>query len=193
MSKSTDFKDYYDKVYSKPYKTERWNPIYENIKGFLVGKYILDLGCGIGPLCEFEDRWEDYLGIDISNIAIDKARESFLNKSFIQADIEKYIYSNTGKNLIVKGYDIVTAIEVFEHVDFKKVISNLKPVEIIFSLPNYDSQSHLWFPTSTKELHEAFDPLIDFDIIHTFQVDWPKKIWICKGVIRGKNKKLDKG
>ena len=175
--KSTDFIDYYNKVYSKPYDSSRWDPIYENIKGFLVDRSILDLGCGVGSLCRFEDRWAYYTGVDISDVAIEKAMSAFPGKFFMNGDIER--------NIFAYNYDIVVAIQTFEHVDFKRVISHLNPVEIIFSLPNYASHSHLWFPKDTKELHRAFDPLIDFDIIHTLEVNEVKKIWTCKGVIKG--------
>ena len=174
--KSTDFIDYYNKVYSEPYDSSRWDPIYKTIAGFLVDRSILDLGCGVGSLCRYEDRWKDYLGIDISIMALVKAKKCFPDKSFLKADIEDIS--------IYHKCNIIVAIEVFEHVDFKKVIKNIEPTEIIFSLPNYYSHSHLWYPKSTEELHQNFDTLIDFDIIYTHEVGKDKKIWVCKGVVK---------
>ncbi len=175
--KSTDFIDYYNKVYSKPYDSSRWDPIYQEVGSHLYGRKILELGCGVGPLCQFRNDWKDYVGVDISEAGIKGARNDFPDLTFHLIDIEKpFLYPD---------YDIIVCIEVFEHVDFKRVISHLNPVEIIFSLPNYASHSHLWFPAGTKELHRAFDPLIDFDIIHTLEVNEVKKIWTCKGVIKG--------
>ncbi len=80
------------------------------------GKTILDVGCGGGVLCEPLARLgADVTGIDTSDSAIEAAKahsaENHLTISYEASTIEALEKHSE------KAYDIITAMEVLEHVD----------------------------------------------------------------------------
>ena len=93
-------------VWESQYLTGRWNYMshfhevgrYSTIVGYIQylkrGGSILDVGCGEGILLErlCPSWYSKYLGIDISQEAIDKAsKQQTYKSSFIRDDAEKYV------------------------------------------------------------------------------------------------------
>ncbi len=76
-------------------ESDRYNMIVRIIRDCKVNKpKILDLGCGYGALNKYlsKDDYSYYLGIDLSDNAIDKARkQNFFETEFKVADIQKFI------------------------------------------------------------------------------------------------------
>jgi predicted TPR repeat methyltransferase len=74
---------------------ENTDPITPLIEKFAGGGAILDLGCGIGYLGEYIDtsRYSTYLGVDISDSAVEdaKRRRKSLKLHFVASDIELYV------------------------------------------------------------------------------------------------------
>lgn len=86
---------------------------------------VLDFGCSVGHLVEyFSSQGYDARGVDISDWAVEQAKEKGLNVS---------------KTLdISMEYDIVTALDVFEHMeidDLSELLANLKTNTIVFRVP----------------------------------------------------------
>ena len=79
MSKLDYYNTYYSKVKNEYYR--RYTKLYEYIRTKLTGKEILELGCGIGYLYEnyLKEVCKEYLGIDVSSVAIERAKKHLLN------------------------------------------------------------------------------------------------------------------
>lgn len=150
--------EFYDGVYSGKLKTNS-NPLAYRVsfklstyysawkiaigqtkKGQLIG----DLGCGVGQfaaMCLANNR--DYrLGIDFSEVAIQQAKElnpeiadNFKVGNLLEPEITK----------LVKGLDTIYILEVLEHITNDKELLNSLPkgMQVVFSVPNYDSAGHV--------------------------------------------------
>ena len=102
------------------------NPLrvnYINQKSSLNGKKVLDVGCGGGILAESMAKLgANVVGIDQSDIAIKiaklHAKESTLNIDYKQLNIESFSDKNKNK------YDIITCLEMIEHVPNPSSIIN---------------------------------------------------------------------
>lgn len=76
----------------------------------LLGNSVLEVGCSTGYGSQFFPHQIRYLGLDYDPIIIDVAKEQdwFINREFIQADINQYP---------LETYDTIVAFEVIEHLD----------------------------------------------------------------------------
>lgn len=83
-----------------------------SIKAYLHGKYLLDVGCGVGLLCSaFARFFEVVVGIDGSHKKILKANDSntHSNVTYIETIFEDF---NSGQS-----FDTILATNVLEHVE----------------------------------------------------------------------------
>ncbi len=98
-----------------------------------LGKKILDMGCGDGQFLHLLDKHIKNLeltGIDISSIAINKAKHDYPNISFIKSSVTKKYFSDN-------SFDTILLIEVIEHlIDtdsiLKEISKILKPDGFVF-------------------------------------------------------------
>lgn len=74
--------------------------IFLEIDGYTQGQSVLDFGCGYGDMSVYVD---NYVGVDLRQLAITKAREKYPNKSF----------DCLGANDIQKKYDWIFASGIF--------------------------------------------------------------------------------
>ena len=111
--------------------------------GGLVGKNVLDVGCGGGILSEaMAKQGARVTGLDMSSGPLDVARQhakqSDLNIHYVQTTIEKMAEKMTAlSEETVEKFDVITCMEMLEHVpDPSSVIMNckklLKPNGVIF-------------------------------------------------------------
>lgn len=124
---------------------EEWDAVFvsyaENIIDRIHPKTVLDVGCAKGFLVEaLCDRGVDAFGIDSSEYAISCVREELKERCIVQSIVES----------IDKKYDLVTCIEVLEHLDpadISVAIKNLCNMsdDIIFSSSPFDygEDSHI--------------------------------------------------
>jgi 2-polyprenyl-6-hydroxyphenyl methylase/3-demethylubiquinone-9 3-methyltransferase len=128
------------------------NPLRTNYideKAALAGKKVLDVGCGGGILCEaMAHRGADVKGIDMGEAPLNVARLHQL-ESNVSVDYEKI----TAENLAAREagtYDIVTCLEMLEHVpDPTSIVQAcatlVKPNgHVFFSTINRNAKSYLF-------------------------------------------------
>lgn len=101
-----------------------------------------DVGCMFGHLCDrMLGRCDEVYGVDLSRVAIAKAKRNYPACSFLVASAEHLPFRD-------KVFDFVTSAETLEHLtDWKKGLAEMCRTanNVIFSVPNesiYDE--HVW-------------------------------------------------
>jgi SAM-dependent methyltransferase len=98
------------RVWDSEYKTGKWTydregpnnesqePVYGYLEKYGLGGSILDLGCGSGMTAlEMKNSFEQYVGVDVSDVAIEKARAALEDSdkakkvSFSVSDIATFL------------------------------------------------------------------------------------------------------
>lgn len=74
----------------------------------IIGKSVLDVGCGIGDLCRYIDSDVKYLGVDQSNDMLMKAQERTPGTTFIQGNLYNLKLPET-------KFDTVVCLDVLHH------------------------------------------------------------------------------
>lgn len=141
----------YDETYYKSHCGEEyerghgWEEVFGNYADRVVReiqpKRTLDIGCARGFFVEaLCDRGVDAYGIDISEYAISNVREDMRSRCKVQSALVK----------IEEKYDLITCIEVLEHLDNKDIPVAIQRMceatdDIIFSSTpfDYDEESHI--------------------------------------------------
>jgi 2-polyprenyl-3-methyl-5-hydroxy-6-metoxy-1,4-benzoquinol methylase len=130
---------YYAHDCGRPYqRDEGWLTFFDQIARRIIEQFepktVLDAGCAWGFLVEaFRNRGVEAFGVDISEYAIQK----------VHPDIKPYCWSGSITEPFPKKYDMITCIEVLEHMpllEAEKAIENLcaHANEIIFSSTPFD-------------------------------------------------------
>jgi|TARA_R110000851_G_scaffold216527_1_gene369463 SAM-dependent methyltransferase len=116
---------------------------------------IVDLGCGPGHFGQMINiKGIKYYGYDFSKVAIKKAKNRLsghLNKHVSVMDLEKDFPKH--KN------PLYTAFEFFEHIPFDVDIINKlsKDDFIIFSVPSFDTESHVQHFPTYEDVYEKYE------------------------------------
>src|SRR3972149_3054884 len=135
-------KSYFEKVYrdyerqNPAKKIEFYHRLVSEATKSISKPRVLDIGCAFGGfLSSLDPNWELY-GIDVSEYAVNKAREK-LPKAHI-------LVSNAMKIPFEKTFDVITAFDVIEHIQdldqaAKSISLRLAPHgSFIFVVPVYD-------------------------------------------------------
>jgi 2-polyprenyl-3-methyl-5-hydroxy-6-metoxy-1,4-benzoquinol methylase len=103
----------------QPIRAMRYHFVKKALRG-LAGSFpikrALDVGCGIGDIANFvRALWKDIkvTGIDVSKEAVDLAKRNNPDIDFLVSDLESFKTE--------KGYDLITAIDVIEHIENDKI------------------------------------------------------------------------
>lgn len=144
----------YDKKYYDSYKSEScmkyergngWEDVFKKISQNIVSeinpKSVLDVGCAFGFLVEaLRDSNVEAYGIDVSDYAISQVRD----------DIKEYCKVQNISEKLQKKYDLITCIEVVEHIDSELIpivienICNATENVIFSSTPfEYEDETHI--------------------------------------------------
>ena len=126
----------YNKIYTD--KPNKWASVARNNLAYsLLSKYdvetLLDIGCGNGHTIEFfREHWPNtmYYGIDLSDVAIDIAKEKMPDVWFMTGDYMNYT--------VIPHCDVVLVMGVVEH--FEDLVDGLK------SLKDYGTMIYLEVP-----------------------------------------------
>ena len=149
-----DNENFYDENYYKSYKSKSgqeyargkgWEEVFGNFADRIVKEIqpqkTLDVGCAVGFFVEaLRDRGVEAYGIDVSEYAIASVRE----------DIKPYCQVKSALLPIEEKYDLITCIEVLEHINSLDVPMAIQRMcaatdDIIFSSSPFDyaEESHI--------------------------------------------------
>jgi len=161
---------WYDEAYkvSLEYKKEpedsRYYPVWDKALSLIQDEWVIDIGCGSGQFAKMllnNDKCF-LLGIDFSSEAISIAQR--LNPKYKQ----NFVVGDLLNGFQRSPYDLVTCFEVLEHID--KDLDVIKKIEsgkrFIFSVPNYDYQSHVRKFDSETEIIKRYSDLVDIKHIY---------------------------
>ncbi|MYL49173.1 glycosyltransferase [Halobacillus litoralis] len=184
---------YYDAMY----KTGGWNKTYfkhySEIHYYEVWKKalaiindikkptIIDIGCGPGQFANLllDNDVHRYLGFDFSEEAIAIAKE--VNSNYK----ELFTVDNAYTSRVLSGnYNTVVLFEVLEHInDDLKIISKVKSnSNVLLSVPNFYSESHVRWFSSEMEVRERYENLIEIKEIQSFSLNESNKIFLLHGI-----------
>lgn len=160
--KNLNTKEFWDKDFKNEYKNflkgkgfVRWFPErFESVSNFIKPcSSILDYSCGLGHFCRFLKAKYPLCsthGVDISEFAIEKARE-----------ISSGLYSVTSYNRvdIDEYFDVAVAMEVIEHTD--------KPEEMVTNLLKRADKIILTTPIRGRLSKELTSPehVFEFNLV----------------------------
>jgi len=145
---------FYDDVYrtAPRYHTGYDQSVYLPVWQQLVNRIppeskILEIGCGPGQLAEllYDRGIRQYLGLDISDVAVNAARERVPAFEFDVAD------ARTDPRVQDRWYDVAVCTEVFEHVrDDLNLLERVRPgARVLATVPSFWTTGHLrWFKNS---------------------------------------------
>lgn len=177
MQKNVDFYDDFFRKY--PVEIHDNKPRFETVAKLLNGR-VLDVACGTGTLSKYYNGL--YYGIDISQVAINKANENRRkDANFSTGDFTQP--QSPFKNL----FDCVYIGEFLEHIEnddqvFKNVLLMIKPNgKIVISVPNGDripDESHcrIFTVPKIKEIYSKYGKISfhnyeDFDRRIIFSIE----------------------
>ncbi|MBM7623040.1 methyltransferase domain-containing protein [Sporohalobacter salinus] len=175
----------YKKMYFKHYEEtpyiEVWKRAVEIIDDILNPK-IIDIGCGPGQFANllFDEGVTNYKGIDFSKKAIELARKR--NPEYKELFQTDNAYSS---DIFSSNYNIVILFEILEHIsDDVSIVNRIKSgSQILFSVPNFNSESHVRFFKSKSQIIERYNKLISIDNIDTFTINESGgKIYLIHGI-----------
>lgn len=135
-------------------------PVYEAARALLPELPIVELGCGTGRFAKMV--WSDYfLGVDFAPQVVKEAMNYCGSAgSFRVADIREWEH----------GPDIpeeccYVLLEVLEHLDDDRdALMRIPPgLPIVFSVPNFWSESHVRRFLQPSHVFERYGDLLDFD------------------------------
>lgn len=172
-------KEWYDAVMVEhgspamiPLEESPWLPLYQEVAE-LIGpeEEVVDLGCGTGRFIKLllqRDHYAKITGIDWSVEALDVSmrycgsgpfHHEFMGLEWITADLDDWTPGGDRS-----GNTVYVCTEVLEHLpDDIDLVRRIPPGHrFIFSVPNYDSESHV---RTFRDVHDAwsrYDHLLRF-------------------------------
>lgn len=124
--------------------------------------------------------FENYIGFDISEIGIDLAKKRIQNSTFLKSkdysqqkiDSILYVGNALDPNNYLQEYNAVVCLEVLEHIEEDlEIIKNIKSgTDIIFSVPNFNQESHVRFFKNINSIKERYNNLLKINSIATFKL-----------------------
>jgi trans-aconitate methyltransferase len=163
----TDHKEkssnYYDAIYASGYNTRRYYPLYQFVLELIQktdSPSVLEIGCGVGDLGKLiVESSIPYRGFDFSEEAVRCARRLCPEADFSVGD------AYAPEAFAPSDYSVAVALEVLEHVDDLKVLTNLPTgVRLIASVPDYDDDAHLRiYENPQRDIIERFRPFLEVD------------------------------
>lgn len=177
--------EYYNKVYENDHKyvgkyTQLLHfPVFQIALSYikeLRNPYIYEIGCGTGQFAQFlwEHGFREYMGVDFSEVAINRAKtlSPQVFKRVDRAECE----------VIPPEFDTVVALEVLEHIEKDLQLLSCIPQGrvVIFSVPRFDDPAHVRHFTSKEQVQERYGKLIKIDDLMKYQ-HW----YVAKGVRNG--------
>lgn len=143
---------------------------------------ILEIGCGAGQLAKMliYGGFKYVKGFDFSKEAIKLCKANLPSEYH-----DKFIIGNVyEEDVYQEDFNTVICCEVFEHLDDDvEVLSNIKKnSKIIFTVPNFDSKSHVRFFKTREEIKERYQDVVKIVSISEIFVGITNKIYLINCV-----------
>lgn len=173
----------YHKHYSESYYYSGWKLILSLLSNN-SNLRILEIGCGNGQFANmlFDNGITNYKGFDFSPIAVRMAKKN--NQKYSENFVVDNAYTSELYNY---NYNNVVILEVLEHIerDFLVLDRINKNTTIIFSVPNFNSESHVRWFNSKDDIEKRYGDIINIKEIHEIRLSpTTNKIYIVKGTKR---------
>ncbi len=134
-----------------------WTQIIQILRKMDDTPRILEVGCGTGQFAQYltDKGFTDYQGFDFSEVAIEKARERLDYKFWVGDALDQKNYTSDP--------NIIISLEVFEHIKNElSILSFVKRgTKVILSLPRFDSESHVRWFLSERQVKSRYYRHID--------------------------------
>lgn len=193
LNKEEKNKNFYDEAYQKGGHNNMYAKHYQKSPYFDVWKKaislmkdiqnpkILEIGCGGGQFANMllDQGFHQYKGFDFSDGAIKLAKETNPNEH------EKFFVDDAYTSSIYQeSYNIVITFEVLEHLkeDINVLNKIKKDVHVFFSVPNFDSASHVRYFQNKMEIIRRYHELIDIKNLYSFHVSSQNIIYLGCGI-----------
>lgn len=169
--------------YFKQPEKSIYYPVWSKILDLLDrGDIILEVGCGPGQLAKLilDEGYNYVKGFDFSKEAIGLCKK-FLSKTHHSKFNIGNVYDK--KNYQV-DYNTVICCEVFEHLDRDiEVLDDIKSgSKIIFTVPNFNSKSHVRYFKTSQEVVDRYSEKISMDVIEEIYSNDKNKIYLINGI-----------
>lgn len=181
--------EYYNRIYSEmsgeyakvhPEKSiyfEVWKGIRNLIS---ANATVLELGCGVGLFAKYlmESGVNYQRGVDYSTVAIDRA------KAINPTHQNKFHIMDLRHVNRIPNHFTVICLEVLEHLEndlelLEKIDIN---TEVIFTVPDFDCESHQRHFKTEDEVFQRYTKLFSFVLIHKVKITSGNGVYIVKGV-----------
>lgn len=147
-----------------------WGTVYKYTLEFLPppkdNPYILDVGCGTGMFAKllYKKGYKNYLGFDFSQKRVNIAQSVVPSFQFVKRNM----FSDLSELYVL--YGSIICLEVLEHIteDLKFIKSLPKDKNIIFSVPNYISQTHVRAFYDKEAVIKRYEKYLNFLDLRTF-------------------------
>ncbi len=129
-SEEQRFQDDYYSYLESPENTPRYKPTVCFLNDAFPQEAfsLLDLGCGNGALCKYLPERCDYLGIDHSELAIERCLKLFPQRKFVAADLSLILPQMVEKN---QKFDAIVLAGLLFHSTDKNTLEKQDDQEII--------------------------------------------------------------
>ena len=168
----------------EPLETSSALPVYEAALSLLPDLPVVELGCGTGRFAELLRRTtrRGYLGVDFAPDVIAEAERYCPTELFTVSDIRDWEH---GPNL--PDVCCYVLLEVLEHLDDDLDAVGRIPAgcPVVFSVPNFWSESHVRRFPQPRDVFDRYGLLVDFDAWQTVPFPTPgRRIHVFRAVRR---------
>jgi 2-polyprenyl-3-methyl-5-hydroxy-6-metoxy-1,4-benzoquinol methylase len=142
---------------------------------------IIEIGCGSGQFANllFDHGIDQYRGIDFSEEAIRLAKRT--NDRFA----DKFSVDNAYTSQIFQSrYNTVILFEVLEHLleDITVINRARAGSKVFFSVPNFDSESHVRFFRHQNDIVNRYGDFLKIDDIFSFRISKRNALFLVNSI-----------
>lgn len=168
-----------------PLEDSPWLPMYEHLASLIQPhEEVVDLGCGTGRFLELLSRRSHYarlIGYDWSQEAIEEGKRYAHKAMFLQESMEDWRPASDRP-----GNTVYVCSEVLEHLEDDLALVRKIPSghRFIFTVPNFDSASHVRVFRNVGDLWGRYEGLLKFRSWKLIELGPLKVIHACETIRR---------